>query len=44
VKAPSKVIDLPTNQVMAKITPQNPSFAVTLDKNRALVFCVGPEN
>ena len=44
VKTPSKVIDLQTNQVIAKISPQNSSFPVTLDKNRALVFFVGPEN
>lgn len=44
VKIPSKVIDLQTNQVIARISPQQPSFPVTLDKNRAVVFFVGPEN
>jgi hypothetical protein len=42
VSSPSEVIDLQTNRKIAEISPDNPSFRVTLGQERALVFFVGP--
>jgi hypothetical protein len=42
VSTPSAVIDLQTNRKIAEVSPQQPTFPVTLDQERTLAFSVCP--